>query len=295
MMRACGGGVSRRIVARGNGVSRGRRRRVVASSPVIADRALPGPVGARTRRLPPARRPTGGMSCPLGERPTERSRPGRTTRRRRRTLRSQNTPPTDTPIAEHAADVGPRRRVVRPGHAQTAGRATRGARRVPPRCRHARPRSADRALPGPVGARTRRLPPARRPTGGMSCPLGERPAEVARSGRTSRPRRTLRSQDAPPTSVNDGGSCDEGTRRRRVVRREPRAPPHERPRAQPCAAASASARNRIRCASMSTSCRWISARRSACSWGSARCSCPSNAALRASRSRSTSATTMLRA
>jgi len=64
---------------------------------------------------------------------------------------------------------------------------------------------------------------------------------------------------------------------------------------QPWAAASASARNRIRCASMSTSCRWISARRSACSCGSARCSWPSSEALRASRSRSTNATTMLRA
>lgn len=159
----------------------------------------------------------------------------------------------------------------------------------------------------------RRVPPARRHARGMSCLLGTRRVARRGSGRTtcrsvrvetaSRATRTtvdgescdLSDRDRPRTA----GSCDRNVRDRPHPTGSDRGPARARCQpnrgAQPCGAASASARSRSRRSSMSTSCRWSSARRSACSYGSARCSFARSAAFCASRSFSTRATTMLRA
>lgn len=170
------------------------------------------------------------------------------------------------PLGAAVRSVRWTRRTSRPGgapHLRPAPPARHGAGAPPPS-----PAASASGPPSPsdrhtrrapsvtLGVVGRRLPPARRHARGVSCPLGEQDtASAVAVGSAADPART----------------------------------------GQPCAAASASARSRMRCASMSTSWRWISARRSACSCGSARCNCPSSEALRASRSRSTSATTMLRA
>lgn len=232
------------------------------------------------RQRSPARRHARGASCPLGAVGCSDGARVVVARHAARVA-----------VARHAAQCEPRRRVLRPGRSRAASRATGTTRTSGWRRRGAgRAECVTRTVP------ERRLPLAGRLAGGVSCPFGAGRSRPDCGRRTCSSVRVETARRAPGTSAHCL-SCKRNECRRpeRARSREPA--PTRRPAGgpQPCAAASASARSRIRCASMSTSWRWISARRSACSCGSARCSCPSSEALRASRSRSTRATTMLRA
>ncbi len=292
-----------------------------------AERAMSAPLAPDHRRIPPARgrrRRFGGSTGSPARRLAGSA--ARRARRARRVASGRCTHPSRPacgmfrPLAEpHAAR--PARSASRP--AAGASRQRRGRTK----CRSQRYRPAVRATSATC---TRRVLRPRHPGGAApvrTASPGDAPVTSTARGPTSCawPSPGPRSHEVPLRALPNGRSCDLGdthtacrgtsasdpgrtTPGRTTPRERPRAGDHGRPRAndrtaarwapRPAyefAAASASARNRIRCASMSTSCRWISARRSACSVGSARCNCPSSDAFRASRSRSTSATTMLRA
>lgn len=248
--------------------------------------------------------------------------PARRVRRVRRVASGRKTDPS-------RPARGMFRPLAEPHAARPARSAFRRAARAPGRQRRGRakcrPRACRPAVRGTSATARRRVVRPRHPGGAApvrTASPGDAPVTSTARGPTSCawPAPGPRSHEVPHQALPTDRSCDLGdthAARRATSASDPgRTTPRERPRAgghgrtrapdrtaarwapRPAyefAAASASARNRIRCASMSTSCRWISARRSACSFGSARCNCPSSDAFRASRSRSTSATTMLRA
>lgn len=263
--------------------ARGRRRRFGGSAGSPGSPGSPGrerakctPLTPGMRHVPPARRAARGASRPLGIPACDgagRQQRGRT-KRRSRAART----------AVRATSATARRRVVRPRHPGGAAPVRAASRGGAPVTSTARgPTSCAWLVPGP---RSHEVPLRALPNG-RSCDLGDTHA-ACRGTSASDPGRTNPGRTTPRERPRAGGHGRPRAPDRTAARWAPR-PAYE------FAAASASARNRIRCASMSTSCRWISARRSACSFGSARCSCPSSDAFRASRSRSTSATTMLRA